>query len=257
MKPVLPILAILASAAQSQTIWTPTLGHVFQPDTAAIRPINGIPGASFLAAPLLTGLRSASVSRSADTAIVAKSDGLFLVTGLRSPNPVHRVLSETADPYLAAWGKSSAIFYSAGGFQFLSSFDENPTALNVQIPTGEVTALDFDGETLLIALSHPANGGVHRFQLADSSLRQIFSIPSPLAIARHGDRLYAAQSGTKSIFVYDLNGVLTAEIPTPVQPTQLTPTGDSNLFLISSEPRQPLWVFNGASTFFIPAEAAQ
>src|SRR5438094_7236206 len=88
-------LAASYAIAQNLVLQPASSGFVFNAATSAIHPIQGIPGASVLGDPLLTGIQAASASLDGDAVVAATDKGVFAVTGLRSGTVQWQLLSET------------------------------------------------------------------------------------------------------------------------------------------------------------------
>ncbi len=209
-----------ASTAHGQNIGltAPTAGYVFNPATSALHPIAGLPGASLLAAPVLSGVLSASFSPDADSAVVAKSDGIFLVTNVRTAIPQYQPLAPP-NPYLAAWGKSTAILYADGKYQLLSRSGDS-TALNPGVPPGTVTAIDYDepAQRLYIALAADSeDAGLYVYSIAQAGLRHLMTLANPIAIARANSTNFVLDGATSAIWALT-EGQAPIQLPGPTDP---------------------------------------
>ena len=115
-------------AADSQ-IGGPTLGFVYDQKVAAVRPILGIPGASFFGEPLASELKQAVISPSQAFAISISGDDdtvgiLSLSAGTRTPLPgAHRAPTKIA---LSPRG-TSAVLGNRGHVQVFSGLPATPS----------------------------------------------------------------------------------------------------------------------------------
>lgn len=100
--------------AQSGSLRGPLAGYVYDHAERAIRPIMGVPGASYLDQPVVSELDFASVSPHGDSALVVAAKQLYLLTGLGTGQPRWQPL-EKAGVSLAAWSEdaNSAVVYCA------------------------------------------------------------------------------------------------------------------------------------------------
>lgn len=288
MRLALPALALVLPLA-AQDIAAPRAGCIFNPATSTLHPIAGIPGASTLGGPVLSGIQSASYSPESDAALVARAGDLFLVTGVNTDSPAYQRLAGTSQTARIAWGRTSAVVHNAGTLTKLESLTGIPqtTPLAAGLPEGTVTALDYDepAQTVYAAV---AGSGAYKYTIGDGTTVQILASPNPSAIARAGDQVFVldpqaaaiwnASAGTRfdapgvtaiaasrdnqrlyaatptEIRVYDLAGVQQSSIPTTFAPTQMERQG--NLFILTSDATQPVWLLKdepAPSVLFIPA----
>ena len=81
---ILVMFASLGAAQDGTALSGPVSGFVFDQGAHALRPVLGMPGASYLGAPVLDGLEAAGVSPDGSAALAVKEGALLLVAGLRS-----------------------------------------------------------------------------------------------------------------------------------------------------------------------------
>jgi hypothetical protein len=178
-------VALAPAAAQSGGFDRPTAGFVFRAGSGAVRPLVGVPGATYLGGPVLTGLRAAWIAPGGNWAFIITADHAAFVRGLSENAP-----SESpADGLIGAvdrvaWSRdgSVAVLCSTSGAQLqrvalangrVSADDPldltpwgAPTALAVD-PSGRRIAFGVDGAgiyltdgtkppTLLVSLPRPA-----------------------------------------------------------------------------------------------------
>jgi len=221
---VLSSLAVASTAlAQTFGLNPPTAGYVFNPATSTLHPITGIPGASTLAPPLLSDVQSVSFSPEADTAVVAKPDGIFLVTGVRTATPRYQPLADSPAAYFVAWGKSTAIIYTAGYYQLLALSGDSPnlTTLSPGLPAGPVTAIDYDesAQRLYVAIAADSQyAGLYAFSISEGNLQHVLTLTNPIAVARARSQIFVLDGTTSAIWTLADDGT----------PVQLPITTDPN-----------------------------
>ncbi len=270
------LLAVLPLAAQPLQVAGPVSGLVFDSESAAIRPILGVPGAAHVGDALVDGLEWASVAPGGKSALAVKGGALYVLGGIDRASPTWTpVEGGLGRPELAAWnaGGSAAVLYwaAAGRLQVVDnsgahapiSVEGRATALALD-SSGEraVAGLEgglylFAGEgppVLLARLIEPAGitiAGPDLF-VADRASGQILEVrdfagtPKALPLAEAGDpvglalvrgRLLVASGSRKSLDVYDLaSRTLAAQIDLEAEPTTLEPLG-ANLLLLSGRAR--------------------
>ncbi|MCX7670726.1 MAG: hypothetical protein N2439_11725, partial [Anaerolineae bacterium] len=181
-------------AAQPLTVEGPISGFAFEETSGAIRPILGLPGAAYLADPLIAGAAWASIAPGGSLALVLKDGVLYRVDGLKRLAPSwSAVESVEIAPDRAAWsddGSVAVIYHTASGrAQLIRNAGAQVTAGEV-LELGEVTALAVDRESRIIA-STP--DGVCLF--AGQGSRLLLPGVRAAALAVTGDSVYVASSG--------------------------------------------------------------
>jgi DNA-binding beta-propeller fold protein YncE len=216
--------------AQNVDFQVPTAGYVYDPASSALHPVSGIPGASTLGTPLLSGLQSAAYSASADLAIVTKPEGAFLVTGVRSGEPESHLIAPGSGSPLVAWTGPGAIVYFAGSFTRLapsrarrqvSYGSPEMMGLNVPLPPGTVTALDFDetaGRLLIALAGDDQNAGVYAWSLREGRLERLLSLAAPASITHAGSQLFILDSASSTILTMTPDGTV-SPFPAPSGPS--------------------------------------
>ena len=286
MRRYLAITALAAASACAQTIDSPTAGYLYNKSTAAIHPITGIPGAATLGHSVLAGVESASFSPASDSAVVTKSGAIFLVTAVHSRRPKLEPLADSGTA-LTAWGRNTAIIYTNSTFRLLTAQGDLET-LAIGLPAeATINAIDYDETAQRLYIASTA--GVHAFSITEGTLTKLFSAANPTSLARvaktiyaleantittengplsltldpetkltaiaassDGTHLYLADAGKNQILQTDLQGTITATIPSPASPEKLERQG--NLLVLNTN--QPFYLLTDTATpaiFFIPS----
>jgi hypothetical protein len=107
-------LLILSTSSGLAAISGPVLGFVFDPPTGSIRQINGIPGAAYLGAPVLSGLNFAAVAPNGLSAVLITADQeLGVVRDLSASTVIAHVSPSVPAPSVFAWAPDSSAFAMA------------------------------------------------------------------------------------------------------------------------------------------------
>jgi hypothetical protein len=205
----------LAALADDARLSGPVPGLVFDGSTQSIRPIYGVPGASYLGPSVADGFDAASVSPLGISALATQSGKLYFIRNLDGGQPDSTPLdSAISGASQFAWGADgmSAAVYSAGSrqAQVLRNLDgrdssKAPTiedAIDLSSLDGTVSALAFDGKLLLIGAASADSGGVY---LSDgkSAPQFLASAANPVALSldlAKGD-LYIADQANNQIWM--------------------------------------------------------
>jgi hypothetical protein len=120
MNRILLLFTAFASSlcAQEFSLGALISGLVFDSGQRAVRPFLGIPGGGYLGEAVLSGLDQAWPAPDATAAVVVRDSRVFLVRGLRDPEPVWWPVEEAEPPILAAWNSAStgvAVYSRASG----------------------------------------------------------------------------------------------------------------------------------------------
>jgi hypothetical protein len=204
-------LAISGWAQPSAGVAGPVTGFIFDAQLGAVRPMLGIPGAAYLGKAMATGLVAASVAPDGSAALAVQQGGkLVLYSGLRSATPVAlAVAGAIAGLDHFAWApsnnaSSAAAVYSSrtGQGQILTSLAPSPAAaapIDLSGLPGQVTALAFDGQRLIVGVVSGDSGGIY-LAGASSGIQRIASAANPSVIALAGSSLYFADNQSQQIF---------------------------------------------------------
>ncbi len=184
------------------TLRGPMLGYVLDSRAQALRPIQGIPGAATLGAPVDLGfpVLRAAVSSRGDFALVVRAEDQALWLARLEPGgvAVAAVPGALANAERIAFNITdrAAAVYAAGRLQLLRGLPLNPEAgaiVNVS-SLGAVTvlALDSEASTALLAVSDGLQGGLYRVplpevgdagQTVEAQARLVAHLAAPTAVA--------------------------------------------------------------------------
>jgi len=107
-------------------------GLVFDSGQGSVRPFLGIPGGGYLGGAVLSGLDQAWPAPGAGAAVVVKDGRVFLVRGLRDPEPVWWPIDDVEAPVIAAWNSASTVVavysQSSGSLILVSVQGDEPRA---------------------------------------------------------------------------------------------------------------------------------
>lgn len=191
-------LPFVVANAQPASLQGPVAGFVFSPASRTVRPLLGIPGASYLAPPVLSLVDSASIAPGGKAAFITRSGKSAFISGLSGLAPAESSIDGLIDPVdRVVWSRdgSFAVLYSSSGSQFqrvqLSS--SRPLAdAPVDIATwGRVTALAIDPTGQKIAVGFAASG-LYLFTAGQSpALLLSTTRPACAAFDGTGQSLYA------------------------------------------------------------------
>lgn len=217
----LPALATVATG-QNSTIQGPGGGFVFDAAAGAIRPVIGIPGASYLGPPVLSGLSLAAVAPDGKRALVAGQDGMRFIADLRDVSNSARILPGTIEnPDRAVWGAgSTAVLYSAQLRQLQFLRDEGAGLVpgapcDLSSLRSPVSLLAADPDAGVAAVAASSEGRLTIYLIREGVAPQAaITTGGPVAAAfgSLGTVLYLADAATSSIWVLrNLNGDIQAE----------------------------------------------
>jgi hypothetical protein len=203
---LLMLFGLAAPAADSSAALNgPITGFVFDQQSRAIRPVLGIPGASYLAGGVVSNLDAAFVSPDGGSALAIADGQLRYYAHLSDPAgvAVDGIIDGTDRVAWAADGSAALLFSSSKiAAQMLSLTGSAPVArqaIDLSGMGGEITALAFDGERLLVGLSAADGGGVYAVT-ADGAAQRIAAATHPTAIALAGEDLYFSGTGAGQIW---------------------------------------------------------
>lgn len=217
-------LAVSATAATS--LRGPVLGYVVDANTQAVRPLNGIPGASHLGAPLDLGFPVArAVFSSAGNfglVVAAEGDGLYLLDLLEGVPSLTRIPNAIRPDRLALnVTDTAAVLYSSElrRLQVITGLPQNPVAgplLDLAGLAGSLTALALDsqGREALLALSDGGRGSLVRVSKSgDPRVVALFADPSAVAMINQDRDALVTDAGTNQLFrIRDFAGEAAVEI---------------------------------------------
>ncbi|MGO4880105.1 MAG: YncE family protein [Bryobacteraceae bacterium] len=198
--------SMAAGASNNATLLGPVTGYVFDAPSHAIRAMMGIPAAGYLSAPVLSGLDAAAISPDGSAALVIQAGRLELYRGLGSAQPVLVPLNGGMAAGQFAWApsNSAAVVYSAAEKQaqvFADLLAPSPAGVAVDLSSlaGQVSALAYDGQRLIVAVSSPNGGGVY-VMTPQSAPQLAAAAVSPAGIVLAGGDFYFADSQAQQIW---------------------------------------------------------
>jgi len=311
---LLPAAALAAWAANDAAVRGPVTGFVFDSQTHALRPMLGIPGAAYLGPSAVSPADAAWVSPDGSAALVAQAGRLSLYTGFGNATPAAIRIPGGIVPDRVAWAPAdgAAALYSSGNaqVQIVTSLVTAPVAaspIDVSGIPGQITAMAFDGQLLLLGVSG-SSGGIYSVKsqsaperiasayqpsalalagadlyFADQKSGQIWQVrnygtqpasvsfsndagissPVGLQLSADGARLFVANSGSRTVGVYDVasrSGIETLQLD--FTPSGMDRFGDASVFLLNSAARasEPLYVLSDSAVrravYFVPVPAA-
>jgi hypothetical protein len=190
----------VASVAQVGTrLSGPISGVVFDQHARVLRPIVGVPGASYLGLPIATDIDAAAVSADGSFALAVASGRLSVFSSLRdtaSSAPVDQAI-EAVDRLVWSPDGTVAAVYStqAARAQVIRDVRTIPAAGPAIDIAGAVTSLAVNSEGDLLA---GMEGGVYLMS-AGSAPRLIVASGRPASVSIQGSDLYIADSTAGTI----------------------------------------------------------
>lgn len=189
----------------------PSLGIIFDPHTAALRPILGIPGAATLGRPLISGftVSRAFVAPGGDFALVVARDNARLVV-LPAAGGAARWLTSASHerPDLVEFsprGGSAAIYYRASGRLMVFSGLRDDTPRLVAVDTSSITgapsqvAVSEDGGSLLLAVPEGGAAALYYLPVARATNQRDAhgrALPGDAATGVTSDSVFARRLGS-------------------------------------------------------------
>jgi hypothetical protein len=239
------VCAFICMGAVSQIYaqHAPVSGFVVDARSQAIRPINGLPGASLLgqALDLSLNVQVAAFSASGDVAVVAdgnQSGQAILVRSLKSTPAVQPLDGALAGVNVIAVNDAgtAAVVYSAASnqLQFLTGLPDNPqasTPLSLSSLPGGVLSLAIaaSGTSAVVGVSDGTYGGVYAIASQDGSTPQTLAAANrPTAVLYlNGDQdvAFADASTNQIVVIHNVNSDDTASVLTVAGDNIQNPVG--------------------------------
>jgi hypothetical protein len=213
------LLAALAAQADTTTLRGPVLGYVVDGRAQTVRPINGIPGASHLGAPLeLPFLVTQAVFSSAgDFGLMGgtEGEGLYLVGNLGATPAVSRITGAIRPDRMVLNGANTAVaLYQAEPrqLQVVRGLPGNPVVgpvLDLASLSGTVRALALDtpGREALLAVADNGRGALVRISVPEEGERieprslGVFGSPSAVTLLNRDRDAVLTDSDTNQLFL--------------------------------------------------------
>jgi hypothetical protein len=182
----------------------PVSGILFDAKAHALRPMLGVPGASYLGGALVSGIDAAAVSPDGVRALAVADGRLLLVTGFGDGAPQTALLDGAiAAVDRIAWspdGAFAAVSSSSGASaQLIRDAARNAaTGPAIDVPFAlSALAVGTDGEVL-------AGGDAGVYLLAAGSApRQLAAMDRASALAVRGSSVYAAAAGSGQVWLIE------------------------------------------------------
>jgi hypothetical protein len=196
----------LTLAAQEALLSGPVSGSVYDPASRSLRPIVGLPGASYLGDPLIADLDWAAAAPDGRTMLALRSGRLWAVRQTGSALLWAGIDGGLASPERAAWsadGSAAAIYSSRQGLQLLRSLGDTPAAGPAVELAGRVTALavEASGACAVAGVEAERDGGIY-LVCADAAPKLLVGLAHPAALAlapNNNDALFVADRGSGQI----------------------------------------------------------
>jgi hypothetical protein len=220
-------LAIVCAAAAASVplllaeagVQGPVSGFVYDARLAAIRPVNGMPGASMLGAPLPLSIsvRHAAISTARDFALAVSDDGTaYLANGLAggapSPAALDGAIGNVSRVVLNATG-DAAVLYSegAGQLQVITGLPAQPKAGAAvdASAAGVLSAMALSADARRIAAATSGEGSVYEFFASWDSPKLLAASHGASAIAfRNADQdvVLANQATNEIVLLSGIDG---------------------------------------------------
>ena len=205
------LLVWMARPAYSQSpgINGPVAGLVYNRDSRSVRPLLGIPGATYMASAVLSNVDWASIAPDGRWAFVAQAGANSFVQGLSSANPTSFSPDGMIQADRIVWNRdgSFALLYSFSASQLQRvRLSDNGAAPDPPIDLtslGQPAVLAIDPTGQQIAFGIPGSG-LYLFSAGQSpALLSSMATPAAIAFDQTGGRLYAADLGQQQIVAFD------------------------------------------------------
>jgi hypothetical protein len=246
--------------AQVASVHGPVAGFVFSGVSKTVRPLLGVPGATYVGLPVLSQVDAAFIAPGGRWALVTRTGETTLVRGLADLAPAESSISELISKVdRVVWSRdgSFALLYSSSG-SLLQRIQLSGTEPVVDAPVdlspwGQVAALAIDPSGRQIAVGFAASG-LYLFNAGQSPvLLSPMAQPAATAFDNTGRRLYAIDLDRQSISEFDSASgasdfVSLAQPNTPpVMPVGLAVSGDGRYLLLADNNAHVLLVYEISS----------
>lgn len=249
-------LPVRPADAQPASLTGPVAGFVFSAVSKTVRPLLGIPGATYIDQPVLNRVDSASIAPGGNWAFIARRGHATFVKGLSALAPVESSIDGLIDAIdRVAWSRdgSFAAVYSSSGNQLQRvQFSGSQPLVDAPVdlsPWGQVTTLAIDPAGHKVAVGFAASG-LFLFTAGQSpTLLSSMAQPTAATFDGTGQFLYAIDPGAQRIVQFQsASGVLEfASLVQPdgssLKPAGLAVSGDGSYLLLADSAKQSVFVY--------------
>jgi len=248
------------ASAQSANFHGPIRGFVYSRISKTVRPLFGVPGATYIGASLLTGADFASIAPSGKWAVITQDGQTSCLRGLSDLAPTATApdgLINAADSVRWTPDGTIALLYSSAANQ-LQRVRFSDTAATADAPVdlsswGQVSALAIDSAGQQVAFG-VAGSGLYLFRTGQSpALLSSMAKPVAAAFDGTGRRLYAVDLDQSQIMEFDSgsNGVVFASLVqadgSVITPMGTAISGDDRYLVLADSAAQAVRVYEMSS----------
>ena len=240
----LACLALSTVYGQTGSLAKPSIGFVFDPATKSLRPVQGLPGAAVVGAPVEFGfvLSSAHVAPRLDSAFVRAEDGSVHFFRLGGSAITERTVAELASFAQIVYSPSgtAAALFSAGKIQVIQGLPDSPLVAATISPRANPRLRRLLPDTLAISddggyLIYAAGGPVELLSVAGDSRQVLDAAPGTLAAFAPGSHDAAVIQSGKLYMFNDIAGSATRRtVDSADSPSDLAYSPDARSLLIAS-----------------------
>jgi len=249
-----------SAVAQSTSFHGPISGFVYSHVSRTVRPLLGIPGATYIGSPVLDGVDSASVAPGGKWSLITKGGHSSLMRGLSDLAPADSSPDGLIDAVdRVTWNPdgSYALLYSSSGNR-LQRVQLSDTGAIADVPFdlspwGQATALAIDPAGQQIAFG-VAGLGLYLLGTGQSpALLSSMASPAAAVFDGTGQRLYAVDLDQQQIVEFDSgsSALAFASLAQPdapaVTPVGLAISGDGRYLMLADSTAQAVRVYETAS----------
>jgi sugar lactone lactonase YvrE len=228
---------------------------IYHSGSRTVRPVRGVPGASYIGSPVLNDVDAASIAPGGEWAFVTKNGRSSFVRGLSDTSTTE----SSPDGLIAAadrvvWNRdgSAALLYSSSANQLqrvrISGTDATADAA-LDVPAGRVTALALDPAGRQIALGI-AGSGLYLFNAGDSpALISSIAQPAAAAFDETGRKLYAVDLDSLRIVQFDSGSAQSdfISIGGGIVPAGLAVSAGGRYLMLADSAARAVYVYDIAS----------